>query len=186
MSPDGEDVAFTISADNQDVWLYDLVRQSLTRFTEREGGTTAISIWTSDGAAVIYGSDVSGSFDIYKRSVDGSGTPELLIESPNPKVPGSLSPDATLVFHELTETGAERDIWTLGREGDSSPFLATEFDELAPAVSPDGRWLAYVSDQSGEDRVYLQPFPDGEAILSVPSRSGRATGPSCSSATATG
>ena len=168
LSPDGDQVVFTELAGRSDLWLYDIGRDALTRFTA--DARSSIAVWTPDGAGVVYGSDAAGfgTYDLYEKPADGSAPAELLFASSNPKVPASWSADATtLVFHELTEAGAERDLWVVERGGAASPFLATEFDELAPSVSPDGRWLAYVSDLSGEDRVQVQPFPDGGAVVPI-------------------
>ena len=134
----------------------------LTRITHE--GTNFGAVWTPDGARLTFSSNVAGTFDLYQKVADESGETELLLETSTPVSMASWSADGTLVFHELMETGTERDLWVLRRDGAASPFLATEFNELAPSVSPDGRWLAYVSDSSGEDRVYVQPFPDGGTV----------------------
>jgi serine/threonine-protein kinase len=77
----------------------------------------------------------------------------------NPQFPTSWTPDGSvLAFHERKPNG-ERDIWIVGPDGDATPFLLTEFDERSPKFSPDGKWLTYVSNESGRDEVYVQPFP---------------------------
>jgi len=83
----------------------------------------------------------------------------LLLTRENVLYPWSWSPDGqTLAFYEINPT-TNRDIWTLSRDGDATPFVASSFDERAAMFSPDGRWIAYVSDESGRDEVYVQPFP---------------------------
>jgi serine/threonine-protein kinase len=76
----------------------------------------------------------------------------------NPQFPMSWTADGSLAFHERKPNG-ERDIWVVAPAGDPSPFLLTPFDERSPRFSPDGKWLTYVSNESGRDEVYVQPFP---------------------------
>ena len=171
LSSDDQQVAFTVAAGRQDLWLYDIAREALTRFTD--GAASTAPVWTPDGSNVTFGWDISGTFDLYQRPADGSGEAELLFETSAAKVPSSWAPDGSaLAFHELTGTDTQRDIWIVGPEGVASAFLATEFNELAPAVSPDGRWLAYASDQSGEYQIYVQPFPEGGAVVPISTGAG--------------
>ena len=171
LSSDDQQVAFTVTAGRQDVWLYDIARESLTRFTDE--AASAAPVWTPDGSSVTFGWNISGPFDLYQKSANGSGEAELLLETSAAKIPSSWAPDGSaLAFHEFTATDTQRDIWMVGHEGAASPFLATEFNELAPAVSPDGRWLAYASDQSGEYQIYVQPFPEGGAVVLVSTGAG--------------
>ena len=166
LSPDGRQIAVTIAADSIDIWLYDIERNSPTRLTEE--GTNYYPVWTPDGTSVTFASDRSGSFNLYGKAADGSGDAETLLEKSTVLLPGSWSPDGTmLAFYESTNTDAGRDIWTLRRDGEASAVIATEFNERAPRLSPDGQWLAYVSDQSGEDGVYVQPFPDGGRVIPI-------------------
>jgi len=121
-------------------------------------------------------SDRAGVYDLYSKAADLSGEAQSLLTTPNTKIPGSWSPDGqTLVYYELTTSGTQRDIWTLAIGSDPVSFLATTFNERAPRLSSDGHWLAYVSDQSGENRVYVQRFPEGGRIISV--STGRGTEP---------
>ena len=167
LSPDGRQVALLI---DNDIWLYDIERDSLTRLTEQR--TNYFPVWTPDGTRVTFGSTRTGESGLYRKAADGSGAAEALLEKSNPLVPGSWSPDGTtLAFYEASSDAA-RDIWTLGRDGEASAFLATEFDERAPHLSPDGQWVAYVSDQSGEPRVYVQPFLGGGRVIPISTGAG--------------
>jgi Tol biopolymer transport system component len=157
LSPDGQRVAAEI--DNQ-IWLYDLARDSLTRFTF-EGNQNLNPVWTPDGKRIAFRSNKEGGpANIFWQWADGSGGLERLSTYENLQVPKSWSPDGQfLAFHEGSpKTG--RDIWVL-RMSDrkSQPFLVTPFNEGGPTFSPDGRWLAYVSNESGRPEVYVQPFP---------------------------
>ena len=103
-----------------------------------------------------------GSRNLFWKAADGSGTAEQLTEGPNDQYPSAFSPDGTrLLFREVNpDTG--NDLVVLSMEGDRSmePLLATEFGEGNAELSPDGRWVAYESDASGEFEIYVRPFPD--------------------------
>ena len=160
LSPDARYVAAVVAGD---VWLYDLERDAPTRLTDQGG---SYPLWTPDGSRLLFSSNRTGLFGVYSKEVDGSGEAEPVVESTNSLFPGSWSPDGeTFAFYEVV-TDANRDIW-VHRNGEASTFLSTEFNERVPRVSPDGRWVAYVSDRSGEDRVYVQPFPQGGAVTSI-------------------
>ncbi len=155
------------------LWVFDLDRGTSTPllgdFLEGvEGG----AIWSPDGSTITFGSSRAGSWDIYRVRADGSGTAEPQLVVADDVRPVSWSPDgSTLVYvTESLETGV--DIWTLERDSEPTPFLATSPNEGGASVSPDGRWLVYVSDQSGRREVYLQPFPAGGERVQVSTRGG--------------
>jgi serine/threonine-protein kinase len=166
LSPDGRRVALTIEEAGPyspaSVWLADTGRGTLTRITFE--GYSRDPVWTPDGRAVAFGSKRGASeFGIYLQRVDGQAQAERLWTSPTPiwPDPQSWSPDGrTLVFSTKAKDTAE-DIWTLSLEGDraAKPWLQTAFNEWAGRLSPDGRWMAYNSDESGQPEVYVQPFP---------------------------
>jgi serine/threonine-protein kinase len=163
VSPDGRQVALDIAeAGKQDIWLYDLLRDTLTRLTFE--GSNAFPIWTPDGKRVAYRSQGAGGYNISWRPADGSGAEERLttVDAAS-QTPAAFSPDGrTLVYHEQgpsPKTGY--DLWMLPLQGERKPqpFLQTPFNERNARLSPDGRWLAYVSDESGRFEVYVRPFP---------------------------
>jgi serine/threonine-protein kinase len=159
LSPDGRRVAVgTVEQDSQS-WLYDLSRETLTRFT-LEGNFNINPTWTPDGKRIGFESNKEGPYNIFWQLADGSGGLERLTTSENLHAPGSWSPDGQqLAFVEVNPmTGV--DIWVL-RMSDrkAQPFLQTPSNESAPRFSPDGRWLAYVSDESGRYEIYVQPYP---------------------------
>jgi eukaryotic-like serine/threonine-protein kinase len=159
LSPDGRRVAVgTVEQDSQS-WLYDLSRETLTRFT-LEGNFNINPTWTPDGKRIGFESNKEGPYNIFWQLADGSGGLERLTTSEYLHAPGSWSPDGQLLaFVEVNPTTGV-DIWVL-RMGDhkAQPFLQTPFNESAPRFSPDGRWLAYVSDESGRYEIYVQPYP---------------------------
>ncbi len=160
LSPDGQRVAVGArSGANPDIWIYDIGPGTRMRLTVE--GNNFSPVWTPDGTRVTFSSTRDGPQDLYWKPADGSGQAELLLNmnSLNILTPTSWSPDSeSLAFYEVNPASA-RDIWALPREGDALPFVATAFNERAPMFSPDGRWLAYVSDESGRDEIYVQPYP---------------------------
>ena len=160
LSPDGQRVAVEVRSDvNQggDIWIYDIGHGTRMRLTVE--GTNQSPVWTPDGTRVTFASTRDGPQNLYWKPADGSGQAELLLNmnSLNILIPTSWSPDGeSLAFFDVS--GAT-DIWALPREGDASPLVATAFNERSPLFSPDGRWLAYVSDESGREEIYVQPYP---------------------------
>jgi serine/threonine protein kinase len=162
LSPDGKRVAL-LFADNgrPDVWVYDVQRDAMTRLTF-SGAFNESPIWSPDGQYVIFASVGSGIF--WTRS-DGGGQPQALIKSKNYMVPTSLTPDGKrLAYYEFE---GNPQIWTVPLEeqsgqlkaGQPEQFLKTNFSEVMPVFSHDGRWLAYVSNESGKNEVYVRTFP---------------------------
>jgi serine/threonine-protein kinase len=156
LSPDGREVAVAVDGQETQVWLYNLSRETLTRLTF-QGGTNYNPLWTRDGKRIAFTS-VSLDGGLFWQLADGSGGLERLnefVSSPN-----SLSTDGQLLAYERGGSSTGREIWVL-RLGDrkQEPFLRTSFNEGAAQFSPDGRWLAYASDESGRFEIYLQPYP---------------------------
>jgi serine/threonine protein kinase/Tol biopolymer transport system component len=167
VSPDGQRVAVGIAEQETQIWLYDLSRETLTRLTF-EGNYNYAPVWTPDGKRIAFQSNKEGPLNLFWQLADGSGGLERLTTSEYLHAPQSWSPDGQLLaFIEINPT-TQRDIWVL-RMGDPSagsgqvrkaqPFLRTRFDETAPRFSPHGRWLAYISDESGRYEIYVQPYP---------------------------
>ena len=160
LSPEGSRVALG----GNGVRIHDLERGTDLSLTEQEG---IYPTWTEDGSKVTFISSRAGSYDLYSLPADGSGPVELLLDAPETPVPGSWLPDGqTLVYHEVNPD-TQRDLWVLPEGGDPSPFLVTEFNEHAPRLSPDGQWVAYVSDQTGENRIYVQRFSEGGRVIPI-------------------
>ncbi len=162
LSPDGARLAVQLldANSNSDVWVYDLARKTPTRLTY-DPAADSFPLWSPDGERVVFQS-MTPERGLYWKRADGVGEKEVLKESPNPIGAFSWSRDGSLlvVSERATETGW--DIHTLPMDGERTmqPLLQTPFDELRAVVSPDGQWLAYYSDESGEYEVYVQPFPN--------------------------
>ncbi len=169
LSPDGQRLALTIEASSWNIWLYQLARGTLTRFTVEESNTDPL--FTPDGTRIVFTSFRDGQYGLYWKPVDGSTPEERLVSSPNFFHPYSFSGDGQWLGYNEANPDTAGDLWILPMSGDRKPrpFLRTPFNEWFPAFSPDGRWLAYASDESGRTEVYVQPFPGpGEKVqLSV-------------------
>ena len=158
ISPDGRRIAVGIEKDGStDVWIYDLTRGTMTRLTTAPGADE-VPVWTADGRRVAFQSNRDGRFHLYWKPADGSGPAERLTES---RMPFSWSPDGRVLAFAKTGGGNRGDVWILPMEGERKPvpFLETPFGEWAAQFSPDGRWIAYLSDESGRLEVYVLPYP---------------------------
>jgi hypothetical protein len=159
ISPDGSLVVLDrTTASGRDLWILNMARLSLTQLTD---GPTEdlLPEWSPDGRRVFFASDRSGQFDVYSQPADGATGARLEFSAPGAQMPGTITPDGTqlLVYDNF------RDIVLvpLSRPDRPQPLLHTDFDERLPSVSPDGRWLAYESNESGDRfEVFVRPFPD--------------------------
>jgi Tol biopolymer transport system component len=165
LSPDGQRLVLEVTeGSGSDIWVYEWQRDTMTRLTFGGGGSTA-PVWSPDGRYVVLSGSPGGMF--WTRS-DGANKPQPLTQSKNLQVPGSFTATGNRVafFEGLPATGF--DIWTAPVESDGAGlragkpevFLQTTADERHPSFSPDGRWLAYASDESGSFQVYVRAFPD--------------------------
>jgi Tol biopolymer transport system component/predicted Ser/Thr protein kinase len=159
LSPDGRHVAVVIQGPEDDIWLYDLSREALSRFTF-EGTTNGAPVWSPDGKRIAFISNKEGPFNIFGQRADGSGGLERLNIGEYTQAPMSWSPDGQLLAFVEQNPTTGYDIWVL-RLGDhkAQSFLRTSFNEWLPRFSPDGRWLSYSSDESGRNEIYVQPYP---------------------------
>ena len=164
LSPDGRRLAVTRWFGNRDVWIYDLARETSTRLTFDAVRDTDL-VWTPDGRRVLFGSERDGVANLFWKAADGTGLVERLTTSPNHQAPSSFSPDGkSLAFTERNpKTGTDIHVLSMEGERSSRPLLETTFDEDRPVISPDGRRLAYESNESGRQEVYVRPFPNVEA-----------------------
>jgi Tol biopolymer transport system component len=155
LSPDGRRVA--VAQGNFDIWLMDGAHT--TRFTS-DASVDAYATWSPDGSRVVFTSNRKGHYDLYQKSSGGASSEELLLESTQDKVPADWSPDGRFLLYLTLDPQTDWDLWVLPMEGDRKPwpFLKTNFRDGAGVFSPDGRWVAYLSYQSGRSQVYIRPF----------------------------
>jgi len=168
LSPNGNQVVVSRSSQQGgvDLWVRDIETGREVPLTD--GNTCIYPVWKPDGSAVTYSSNANGAFNVFSRPVDLSGQASEVLASPIDSVPGSWTPDGrTLVYYEVAANTTARDVKVLSADGDSSVFLGSAYNERSPRLSPDGNWLAYVSNQSGEDRVFVQKFPEGGRVVPI-------------------
>jgi len=163
ISPDGKRLAFDLDSPGYDVWSYDMgrgVKTSLT-FGSASAQSNLRPVWSPDGRRIAYTSYRNGKYDLYQKASDGSGAEEVLLEGTDRiRFPTDWSPDGKVLTYmeSAQDTWA---IWMLALGGERKPylFLRSQFGGREASFSPDGKWLAYCSNEGGEYRVYVVPFP---------------------------
>ena len=173
VSPDGQRLALEIhDGTDSDIWTYDLARDVLARLTyDRK---SIFPRWAPDGKHLVFSSSRSGALNLFIQTADGSGQAERLFPSEVEQYVGSWSRDGRLLtFIEInpTDTG---DIWVLPLQGERKPrpFLRVPLTQYGALISPDGRWLAYLSDESGRFEVYVTSFPAGQGKWQISTEGG--------------
>ena len=159
LSPDGQRLALFTQGD-RNVWVYDLNRGTLTRLTT--DGQSAAPIWTPDGKRLVYESTTEGFQNLFWKAADGSGAAERLTTSGADQRAASWTPDGGTLAFVQGDPATRTDIWTLsvtGTDRAPRPLLNTAAGEWDPDFSPDGRWIAYTSNESGRPEIYVQPYP---------------------------
>ena len=162
LSPDGRRIAVEVAEPdlvNSDVWVYDTAQQTRTRLTFDQSGHRPI--WTPDGRRIVYTRGQFNEGDLYWIPADGTGPAEALLAAPDDQWAGDVTPDGRTLVFRSGGGGPVRSIHTLPLQGPRrpQPFLVNQFDNHSPSLSPDGRWVAYVSNESGRLQVYVRPFP---------------------------
>jgi len=175
LSPDGKMIAYARVKQNTsleaDIWLWDLARATETRFTT--GAANAAPVWSPKGDRIVFTSSRGAPrevFVMYQKASGGSGQEELLLPPTTDDVPTQWSPDGRFIVYWHTDPKTKTDLWLLPVSPGQAvppasakpiPFLQTQFVERMGQISPDGRWMAYSSDESGLREVYVRPFPRG-------------------------
>jgi serine/threonine-protein kinase len=154
LSPDGRRVAVTIDPRPSSVWVYDLSRRAGIPLAT--GGHSLSPVWTPDGASIVY----TARREMYSRLADGSSEPRLLLRRDRAQFANAWTADGrSLVFSDDTSVGLY-DLWLLPTGAEPRPLVRSPAQEVNARLSPDDRWLAYASDESGRHEVYVRPFPD--------------------------
>ena len=160
LSPDGSLMAVSIRDQEDDIWVWDFARETLARVTI-DPGIDHSPVWMPDGRQVVFGSQAGGvSGSLFRQSVDGTGTAEPLTKSPIVQFPSGVSRDGGVVFSEGQGTDLAIMMLSSGADPRVKPLVQTPFIERNGEISPDGRWLAYQSNESGQQyEISVRPFP---------------------------
>ena len=173
LSPDGGRIAVDIRDQDADIWTWDMSRGGLTRITADPGADLS-PVWTPDGRRLAWASTRNGatSPSIYWQSSDGTGTAERLSRPSAALFPTAFSPDGTrlVMFHNSSASAQDIGVLQIDRGPDGTvkeslpiPLIHSPAVEVTPDLSPDGRWIAYTSNESGRPEIYVRPFPDVNA-----------------------
>ena len=164
LSPDGSRVVTTRPIGrNLNLWLLEIARGGQTRFTFSQSSSDAYAAWSPDGARIAFSSSRAGHFDLYQHSANGAGDDELLFKSDIDKIVYDWSRDGRFLMYSERNSQGLNELWVLPMSGDGErkpiPFLRANFDQREGKFSPDGRWAAYRSTESGRSEIYVRPFP---------------------------
>jgi Tol biopolymer transport system component len=175
-SPDGKSLAVHRHDGNGgDIWLFELMRGTISRFTFDAGQDNSMPIWSPDGKRIVFSSFRDGKWGLYQKLSNLTGKDELLYESAGTeKAPMSWSPDDKYIVFEVTDVRTAWDLWVLPLTGDRKayPLMQTPFNETWADISPNGKWIVYDSDETGRYEVYIRPFPAGDGKWQVSANGG--------------
>ena len=172
MSPDGRQVAVQrgIVQGGTEIWVLELER-GLLRSLTFDVAAEINPLWSPDGGRITFVSNRGGPFELYWKPANGAGGDELLLATPQSKSASDWSPDGRVLLSRSSDPKMGYDLWALPLDGDRKPFpvVQTRFNERDGQFSPDGKWIAYSSDESGRFEIYVQPFgaPGGKSQIST-------------------
>jgi Tol biopolymer transport system component len=170
LSPDGRWVAVArFTGGSVDLFLIDVARNGVRRFTFDDAVAEAGPVWSPDGNRVAFNSYRKGLNDLFEKPVVDSGAEQTLLVTPENKNMSDWSPDGRFILYASQNVKTDRDVWALPLEGDRTPFVVANgpFEDAQARFSPDGRWVAYQSNESGRMEIYLRPFPGPGASVQV-------------------
>ena len=182
-SPDGQKLALdSFDGKQREIWVYEWARDTLTQLTF-DPGEDRVPVWTPDGRRIVFASDraKAGITNLYWVNADGTGEVTRLTDSPDVQVPGSWHPSGKFFVFYATRAGTAADLMILPMEGEAARgwtpgtptvFLGTPSNEMMPTFSPDGRWIAYTSNETSFNDVYVRPFPGPEGKWRVSTAGG--------------
>lgn len=174
LAPDGARFAVHLHEDaGGDVWTFDPAQGRLGRFTFDASQENSSPAWSPDGSRIAFASQRDGRWGIYVRPADGTGQEELIVETAQQSTPWSWSPDGALLVYQ--QAGVNADVWAVPVDSERKPvaILQSSATEAAPEVSPDGKWVAYMSDETGRFEIYVAQFPEGPAKVQVSDSGGQ-------------
>ena len=176
LSPDEKRVAVVrddLQTGNRDIWLVELARGTSLRLTSDEAWDW-YPVWSPDGSQIVFTSSREGVHNLYHKPASGTGSAAALFRSMDWKYPMDWSADGRFIVYQVVAPKTFSDLWVLPLFGERKPFpfLQTEFSEEHPQFSPDGRWLAYTSNESGKPEIYVQSFPASSGKWEVSTHGG--------------
>jgi len=156
-----------------DIWIRDLARGVNSRFTFASGNN-AVPIWSPDGATIVFRSDRTGTYDLFEKPASGQGEEKLLLKTDEQKLACDWSRDGRYIAFAAQNQKTGWNAWALPTFGDRKPIpiVVGPFAELMPAFSPDTRFIAYQSNESGRPEIYVQSFPVASGKWQVSSSGG--------------
>ncbi len=174
ISPDGKRIALTLMSSSFDVWIYDLERDTLTKASF--GGDDYRPHWSPDGKLLAYDSSKSGHQQVYVKRGGGQGSEQVVTDGPEDKQLYGWTKDGREVIFGRQNKDTGWDLYAAPIEGDHKPrpLVEASFNQTQAHASPDGKWLAYVSDESGEDEVFVQALDDPGTRVQISRETGSA------------
>jgi Tol biopolymer transport system component len=176
LSPDNRTVVVQRAVQaNIDAWLMDTVRGGWSRITF-DAMNDVYPLWSTDGTRIVFSSNRKGAFNLYQKLSNGVGAEELLRETPNFKYPQDWSSDGRFLLYSENDPKTGSDLWVLdmtGTERKARAFVNTPFDEMMGKFSPDGRWVAYETNESGRSEIVVTSFPDASGHWQVSTAGGK-------------
>ncbi len=176
LSPSGTQAAIQksdLQTGNSDIWVIDIRRELISRFTF-EPAVEDDPVWSADGKYIYYSNAREGTYNIYRKISTGIGAPQMVTPAGLPQHPMQMSRDGKYLLYEVIRPKTQADIWILPSDSTEKPFpyLESQFVETYPQFSPDGKWVAYVSDESGKNEIYVQTFPGSGGKWQVSTKGG--------------
>jgi len=162
ISPDGTRVAMALREQQDDIWIWDFARETLTRLTTDPRNDIA-PIWTRDGRRIVFSSACVSPNALFVQAADGTGGAERLTEGTEQYTPSTFAPDGRHLIVRATAGRGDLRMLVLDGERRITPLIQKPFNERNAEISPDGKWMAFQSNESGTEEVYVRPFPDVES-----------------------
>jgi Tol biopolymer transport system component/DNA-binding winged helix-turn-helix (wHTH) protein len=177
LSPDGRRAAVeTMENANLDIWVYDLERGARTRLTSHPA-TDIVPVWSPDSERIAFSSYKPGNIDVFLAPADGSAGEKAIVSGPTNERVSDWSSDGRRIVYSLLTADNGYDIWYAEQSGaggwNHMPFLQTPSNEYAAKLSPDGRYVAYLSNETGRDEIFVRPFPAGGRKWPISTNGGR-------------
>jgi serine/threonine-protein kinase len=160
LSPDGSRIALDIRDQENDIWIWEIARSTLTRITF-DPEPDLFPVWTRDGRRLAFSEAHSGAINVYAQAADGTGTPERLTTAAYTQYPDSFTSDGSLLINELKpDAKPSIALWAAGGKTAVTPLLASSAAMRTAEISPDGKYVVYESDESSRSEIYVRPFPN--------------------------